>query len=143
MTDGQIQNLIKANKVLLEDVLTNESFSLQDKEIVRDRLDILTKQLAFWTQRDNQERFIYDLKDQIRWMLKNTDGQIQNLMKANKVLLEDVLTNESFSLQDKEIIRDRLGRLTERLALWTQIDNQERFIYDLKDQIRWMLKNYS
>ena len=123
--------------------MTNESFSLQDKEIVRDRLDILTKQLAFWTQRDNQERFIYDLKDQIRWMLKNTDGQIQNLKKANKVLLEDVLTNESFSLQDKEIIRDRLGRLTERLALWTQIDNQERFIYDLKDQIRWMLKNYS
>ena len=71
MTEGQIQNLIKANKVLLEDVLTNESFSLEEKEIIRDRLGILTKQLAFWTQRDNQERFIYDLKDQIRWMLKN------------------------------------------------------------------------
>jgi hypothetical protein len=71
MTNGQIQNLIKANKVLLEDVLGNESFSLEEKEIIRDRLGILTKQLAFWTHQDNQERFIYDLKDQVKWMLKN------------------------------------------------------------------------
>lgn len=71
MTDGQIQNLIQANKVLAEDVLNNDSFTLQDKETIRDRLHDLTLQLAFWTKQDNKERFCYDLKDHIKWMLKN------------------------------------------------------------------------
>ena len=33
MTDGQIKNLIKANRVLIEDVLTNDSFSEEDKKL--------------------------------------------------------------------------------------------------------------
>ena len=71
MTEGQIKNLIQANKVLLEEVLTNDDFSLEDKVAIKERLEIVTKQLAFWTTQDNQERFIYDLKDQVNWMLKN------------------------------------------------------------------------
>ena len=71
MTDGQIKNLIKANRVLIEDVLTNDSFSEEDKKVINDRMGILRKQLKFWVEQDNQERFAYDLKDQIRWMLKN------------------------------------------------------------------------
>ena len=71
MTEGQINNLIQANKVLIEDVLTNDSFTSEDKQIIRDRVKILTQQLAFWTQQDNQERFVYDLRDQVKWMLKN------------------------------------------------------------------------
>ena len=71
MTDGQIKNLIKANRVLIEDVLTNDSFSEEDKKVINDRIGILRKQLKFWVEQDNQERFAYDLKDQIRWMLKN------------------------------------------------------------------------
>lgn len=71
MTEGEIQNLIKANRVLLEDVLTNNSFSMEAKKVIRDRLEIVTKQLAFWTQQNNQQRFAYDLKDQVKWMLKN------------------------------------------------------------------------
>ena len=71
MTDGQIKNLIKANRVLIEDVLTNDSFSEEDKKVINDRIRILRKQLKFWVEQDNQERFAYDLKDQICWMLKN------------------------------------------------------------------------
>ena len=71
MDEGQIKNLIQANKVLLEEVLTNDDFSLEDKVAIKERLEIVTKQLAFWTAQDNQERFLYDLKDQIKWMLKN------------------------------------------------------------------------
>ena len=71
MTDGQIKNLIKANRVLIEDVLTNDSFREEDKKVINDRIGILRKQLKFWVEQDNQERFAYDLKDQIRWMLKN------------------------------------------------------------------------
>ena len=70
MTDGKIENLIKAYKVLSEDILNNDSFSLEDKELIRDRLHDLLMQLAFWIEQDNEERFFYDLKDHIRWMLK-------------------------------------------------------------------------
>lgn len=71
MSEQHIENLISANKVLVEDVLTNDSFSLEDKESVREKLGILTQQLSFWTEQNNQDRFCYDLKDQIKWMLKN------------------------------------------------------------------------
>lgn len=71
MTEGQIKNLISANKILMEDVLTNDSFTLQDKQDIAKRLDILTKQLAFWMEENNKERFFYDLKKHINWMLKN------------------------------------------------------------------------
>lgn len=71
MTEGQIKNLISANKILMEDVLTNDSFTLQDKQDIAERLDILTKQLAFWMEENNKERFFYDLKKHINWMLKN------------------------------------------------------------------------
>ena len=71
MSKQHIQNLISANKVLVEDVLTNDSFSIEEKEKIKDRLEILTAQLWFWTQQDNKERFCYELKEHINWMLKN------------------------------------------------------------------------
>jgi len=71
MTDGQIQNLISANKILVQDVLTNKSFTQGDREQVRDKMYLLTLQLAFWVDKNNKQRFFYDLKDHIRWMLKN------------------------------------------------------------------------
>ena len=42
-----------------------------EKNENKERVKILTQQLAFWTQQDNQERFVYDLRDQVKWMLKN------------------------------------------------------------------------
>lgn len=66
-----IPNLIKANKILTEDIIENESFSLEDKELLRERLCILIDQLSFWTQQDNLERFAYDLRDQINWIIQN------------------------------------------------------------------------
>lgn len=71
MSEQHIKNLISANKVLVEDVLTNDSFSIEEKEKIKDRLEILTAQLWFWTQEDNKERFCYELKEHINWMLKN------------------------------------------------------------------------
>ena len=72
MTRNQkIQNLISANKILIQDVVSNESFTQEDKELVRDKMHLLTLQLAFWVDEENEERFFYDLKDHINWMLKN------------------------------------------------------------------------
>lgn len=71
MSEQHIKNLISANKILVEDVLTNDSFSIEEKEKIKDRLEILTEQLWFWTQQDNKERFCYELKEQINWMLRN------------------------------------------------------------------------
>ena len=66
-----IPNLLKANKILTEDIMDNESFSIEEKEALSERLDILIKQLSFWTQQSNLERFAYDLRDQINWVIKN------------------------------------------------------------------------
>ena len=66
-----IPNLLKANKILTEDIMDNESFSVEEKEVLSERLDILIKQLSFWTQQSNLERFAYDLRDQINWVIKN------------------------------------------------------------------------
>ena len=70
MTDD-IENLISANKILVQDVLSNDSFSLEDKECIRDRLQTLTEQLYFWTERDNKYKFCEELKNHINWMLNN------------------------------------------------------------------------
>ena len=66
-----IPNLLKANKILTEDIMGNKSFSVEEKEALSERLDILIKQLSFWTQQSNLERFAYDLRDQIHWVIKN------------------------------------------------------------------------
>ena len=70
MTDD-IENLISANKILVQDVLSNDSFSLEDKECIRDRLQTLSEQLYFWTERDNKYKFCEELKNHINWMLNN------------------------------------------------------------------------
>lgn len=71
MNDQSIQNLINANKIILEDIISNKSFSVEEKDRVRDRLKILIQQLGFWTEQDNKDRFFYDLKDHVNWMLKS------------------------------------------------------------------------
>ena len=70
-------------------------------------------------------------------------SELDNLIQANQMLLEDVITNDSFSTEDMIEIRDRIGILINQLEFWTGQDNTERFCYDLKKHIHWMLENYS
>jgi len=70
-TNEYIKNLINANNLISEDILNNDSFDVEELELVRDRVDSLMHQLKFWIEQDNSERFCYDLKNHIQWMLDN------------------------------------------------------------------------
>lgn len=70
-TDEYIKNLLNANNLISEDILNNDTFDVEDLELVRDRIDSLMEQLKFWINQDNSKRFCYDLKNHIQWMLDN------------------------------------------------------------------------
>ena len=72
----------------------------------------------------------------------NIDGQIRNLLKASSSLINKAFSSESVTDADKEIITDHLLLLSEQLGFWALRKNKQRFYYDLKDHIRWMLKKY-
>ena len=65
-TDEYIKNLINANNLISEDILNNDTFDVEDLELVRDRIDSLMEQLKFWINQDNSKRFCYDLKNHIQ-----------------------------------------------------------------------------
>lgn len=67
---------------------------------------------------------------------------IKNLVSANKMLNENLLDGD-FDVVDLEYARDKLGQLIEQLEFWMEQDNAERFCYELKNHIQWMLDNYS
>jgi hypothetical protein len=69
--------------------------------------------------------------------------QIKELMGANQILVENVFSDESFAQEDREQVRDKIHSLTLQLAFWVDENNEERFFYDLKDHVNWMLKNFS
>ena len=72
----------------------------------------------------------------------NIDGQIRNLLKASSSLINKAFSSESVTDADKEIITDHLLLLSEQRGFWASRKNKQRFYYDLKDHIRWMLKKY-
>lgn len=68
--DGQIRNLLKSNDVLTKKFFAKKNLSEDDQKIFCDQFTIVSDQLLFWTIQGNKERFLYDLKDHVRWMLK-------------------------------------------------------------------------
>jgi hypothetical protein len=71
MTQAEyIKKLVAVNRVIAKDILENPLFEVEDLERVQARMDDLIDQLQFWTEQDNKERFLYELKDYINWILK-------------------------------------------------------------------------
>lgn len=73
----------------------------------------------------------------------NKEEYIKNLINANNLIGNDILNNDSFTEEDLTQVRDRIGVLIEQLEFWVKQDNTERFCYELKNHIQWMIKNYS
>ena len=73
----------------------------------------------------------------------NQEEYIKNLINANNLIGNDILSNDSFTEEDLTEVRDRIGVLIEQLEFWIEQDNSERFCYELKNHIQWMIKNYS
>ena len=73
----------------------------------------------------------------------NQEEYIKNLINANNLIGDDILNNDSFTEEDLTEVRDRIAVLIEQLEFWVEQDNTERFCYELKNHIQWMLNNYS
>ena len=73
----------------------------------------------------------------------NQEEYIKNLINANNLIGDDILNNDSFTEEDLTEVRDRIGVLIEQLEFWVEQDNSERFCYELKNHIQWMIQHYS
>lgn len=72
----------------------------------------------------------------------NDQEYIKNLINAHNLISDDILNNDSFTQEDLTEIRDGIGILIEQLEFWMEQNNSERFCYELKNHIQWMLDNY-
>ena len=68
---------------------------------------------------------------------------VKRLAELSKLVGDDIVDNDTFSVEDLEAIRDRMGSLISQLEFWIEQDNEERFCYELKDYLNWVLKNYA
>ena len=73
----------------------------------------------------------------------NHTDYIKNLVEANKLIAEDILSNPSFSVEELEEIRDKMSSLIEQLEFWAEQNNSNRFMYELKEYLNWIINNYS
>lgn len=73
----------------------------------------------------------------------NKEDYIQKLVNVNKLINEDIISNPSFSVEDLELVQEKMTDLINQLEFWHKQDNQERFCYELKGYINWLLKNFS
>lgn len=72
-----------------------------------------------------------------------TEQYIANLAKASHLIHEDILNNDSFGVEELEEIQNKMGELAENLEFFMNQGDVKRFIYELKNHIQWMIKNYS
>ena len=72
-----------------------------------------------------------------------TEEYIKNLVKASHLIHEDILKNDSFSVEELEEIQNKMGELAENLEFFMNQGDANRFVYELKNHIQWMIKHYS
>lgn len=75
--------------------------------------------------------------------MMETEEYIKNLINANKLIHEDILNNDSFSSNELEKIQNKMGDLYENLQFFMERGDVNRFIYELKNHLQWVIKNYS
>lgn len=68
-------------------------------------------------------------------------SELQKLISANKSICNEVM--EIGELEDLELIQNKLGETIEQLTFWFEQNNEERFFYELKQHLQWMLKEFS
>jgi hypothetical protein len=71
------------------------------------------------------------------------DQYLKSLVKANSIIIEDMLTNNNFKAEELELVQSKMASMIEQLEFWSLQDNRERFAYELKSHIAWLLKTFS
>jgi hypothetical protein len=70
--NNYIKHLLKVHHVLLNEGLLNQpNVTLQQLKRLKSNFDELLVQLEFWCKKDNPERFAYELRKHIEWVVKN------------------------------------------------------------------------
>lgn len=73
----------------------------------------------------------------------NKENYIAKLVNVSKLINEDILSNSSFEIEDLELVQEKMTELINQLQFWHSQDNEERFCYELKQYLNWVIKNYS
>jgi hypothetical protein len=68
---------------------------------------------------------------------------IEALVSANKLILDDIINSGNFSIEELELVSNKTGDLIKNLAFWLDQDNSDRFFYELKNYLNWLLENFS
>jgi len=71
----------------------------------------------------------------------NKKQQIAQLIQVNKSLSEDIINHSS--VEGLEMLQDKMTQTIDQLMFWVEQDNDDRFFYELKNHIQWVLDNYS
>jgi hypothetical protein len=66
--------------------------------------------------------------------------EIQKLISVNKSICNEIM--EIGELKDLELIQEKLGETIEQLTFWFEQNNEERFFYELKQYLQWVLKEF-
>lgn len=75
--------------------------------------------------------------------MDTNNEKIKNLLEANTMLVEDMLQNDSFEIEDLELVQKQFSDLIDQLEFWAKIDNEDRFCYELKNHVNWILNTFS
>jgi len=70
-------------------------------------------------------------------------NSVNKILKAHSLIVEDILSNNSFDEEDLKVIQKKMGDLITQLNFWEKECNGERFLYELKCHLNWILENYS
>lgn len=71
----------------------------------------------------------------------NKKQQIAQLIQVNKSLSEQIINHSS--IEGLEMLQDKMSETIDQLMFWVDQDNDDRFFYELKNHIQWVLDNYS
>lgn len=71
------------------------------------------------------------------------EEHIKSIVDANKLIIEDMLNNGNLSIEELQRVSNRMGDLIENLSFWFEQNNSDRFFYELKTYLNWLLENYS
>ena len=65
---NSIEKTMQAINLMYENI--GDDMSVEQLEEIKNRHETLIEQSAFWLSQDNQERYLYDLKDFATWLFK-------------------------------------------------------------------------
>lgn len=66
--DNRIEKTMQAINLMYENI--GDEMSVQQLEEIKSRHETLIEQSAFWINQENNERYLYDLKDFATWLFK-------------------------------------------------------------------------